>query len=87
MSKRIDQIEQKIDLIATRLGSIDVTLASQHESLKDHIRRTEILENKVTPIEEHVNRVSGAFKLLLYIGSAVGFIAAITEILTYLGHK
>lgn len=37
------------DEVLHRLGSIDTTLAKQHESLKDHIRRTEILEKAVSP--------------------------------------
>lgn len=54
----------KIDNILDRLNSIDTTLAAQHESLKDHMRRTELLENEVKPLQKHVSMVEGALKFL-----------------------
>lgn len=46
--KRLERIEAKIDDISDHMGSIDVTLAMQHESLKNHIRRTEALEKQLS---------------------------------------
>jgi hypothetical protein len=52
--KKLDRIETKIDKLDSRLDSVDVTLAKQHESLKDHIRRTELLEQEIKPVAKHV---------------------------------
>lgn len=39
----------KTDKILERLNSIDIILAKQHVTLKEHIRRTEILEEAIRP--------------------------------------
>ena len=52
------------DKIFERLNSIDNTLAAQHESLKDHMRRTAMLEENMKPIQRHVSMVDGAIKLI-----------------------
>lgn len=63
-SKRLERIEKKLDDTNDHLVSIDITLASQHISLKEHIRRTAILERDISPIKRHVNMMQGALKLL-----------------------
>ena len=65
-------ILSKID---DRLSKIDSTLAAQHESLRDHIRRTELLEEQVKPIHEHVHELKGVIKFFKF----VGILAAIAE--------
>ena len=45
--KLVDRLEEKLDKIVDKMGSIDTTLAGQHVQLTDHIRRTELLENKM----------------------------------------
>lgn len=71
--KRIERIETKIDDIADHLSSIDITLSAQHISLKEHIRRTTLLEQELRPVKKHVMMVEGAFKL-------IGIMAAIAAI-------
>lgn len=73
----------KLDMINDRLGSIDVTLAKQHESLEHHIKRTDILENELKPLREHVAVVNGGMKLIGFIGATIAFMAAMAEILGY----
>lgn len=69
--KRLERIEVKIDKLSDHLGSIDSTLSAQHVSLKDHIRRTEILEENIVPIRRHVDMVKGALALITIIGTIV----------------
>lgn len=75
--KRLERVEKKIDLISDRLGNIDVTLGSQHVSLKDHMRRTAALEESLKPIQRHVNMVDGALKLVGLLSLILGMIVAI----------
>ncbi len=82
---RLVRIEDKIDAVGQKIGSIDVTLASQHESLKDHMRRTELLEQSIEPIKKHVNMVSGALKLIGLLATIGAIIEGIVALLTYLG--
>lgn len=66
------RIENKIDKISDHISSIDITISKQHVSLQDHIRRTELLEEKLQPVERHVNMVNGAVKLILVISAIAG---------------
>lgn len=76
-SKKMSRIEDKIDKISDKIHSIDVTLAAQHESLKIHIKRTDLLEKKADKLEMVVSRTDGALKLVVAI--------AITVAIRYLG--
>jgi endonuclease III len=71
-----ERINHKLDKLFQKVSTIDVTLASQHESLKEHIRRTEILETKVEPMEKTMHMMSGALKLgsvaIMCISALVG---------------
>jgi archaellum component FlaC len=75
--KRLDRIETKIDDIADHLGSIDTTLAAQHVSLKEHIRRTTQIENELKPIKTHVAVVDGTFKFIMAIAAVAAAVAGI----------
>ena len=52
MVKQLDRIEQKVDKLDHRLDNVDITLAKQHVSLDEHIKRTALLESKVIPLEK-----------------------------------
>lgn len=67
----------KWDSIVDRLGKIDTTLASQHEVLKEHVRRTQLLEEEVKPIKKHVAMIEGAMRLI----GLVGVLATIVEVI------
>jgi archaellum component FlaC len=72
--KRLERIEVKVDDINDHLSTITVTLAAQHISLKEHIRRTELLEKDVAPIKRHVNMVQGAAALIALIATIAAII-------------
>lgn len=75
-----NKLEKVLDKLDSRLDNIDVTLAAQHVSLKDHIRRTELLEDAVKPLQSHMDMVKGAAKL---IGLA-SLLASIIEVILHL---
>jgi hypothetical protein len=79
-------IHQKLDKIVEHMGSIDITLARQADSLVEHIRRTELLEHRIDPIEKNWLMHLGAIKLVGGVTGIIGFIAAVSEILSYLNH-
>ncbi len=78
--KRLSRIEIKLDDISDHLSSIDSTVAAQHVSLRDHIRRTAILEKEVVPLKKSVNQAYGALKLITLLVA----IAALVEFLKHL---
>ena len=51
-----------------------------HESLKNHIRRTRLLERAMNPVERHVNRVQGVLKFLAGVVAVLGVVEAIKQI-------
>ena len=75
--KRLERIELKIDDSNEHLAKIDVTLAAQHVSLKEHMRRTALIEKELQPIKKHVNMVQGALRL-------IGVTAAVCAILEFI---
>lgn len=72
-----DRVEKKLDFIVTDVNSMKITLAAQHISLEDHIKRTNLLEEELKPIKKHVYHVEGALKLL----GAMSLFAGIIETL------
>jgi len=58
-------METKLDKINERLSSIDGHLAVYNEQLKNHIRRTELLEQKMEHVDTHVKMVNGIVKFLM----------------------
>lgn len=69
------RIESKVDRILERISSIDATLAAQHVSLVDHMRRTALLEAQIEPLKGQASMVKGAMKLV----GLVAVFAAIAE--------
>lgn len=79
MSSNGDQlmrIEQKLDQVVDHIGEINTTLAKQEVSLAEHIRRTNLLEAKVEPLQKHVLMVNGIVKFIITLSA----IAAIIEV-------
>jgi archaellum component FlaC len=74
MEKRFDKLEEKMDIVSDKLDVVDKHLAVYNEQLKEHIRRTEILEANVEPVKRHVSMVNGVFRFLAYLAGLVGLI-------------
>ena len=70
------KISKDIEQIKKSLTSIDKTLALQHLSLDTHIKRTNLLEQKLDPIERHVEQIRGIAKLLGFLVAVAGVVAA-----------
>lgn len=76
----MDDLKNDIKEIQKSINSIDITLAKQNASLEEHIRRTEILESKITPVEVHVHMVNGVLKFIGVLALIAGFAASIVKI-------
>jgi hypothetical protein len=76
------RVEEKIDKIVDKITDIDVTLGKQSVILEEHVRRTNLLENKLEPIEKHVHMIQGALK---FLGLISIFIAIIEFVLKMVG--
>lgn len=76
----MDKLHEKIDKIHDRLGAIDITLARNTDSLVEHVRRTELLEDSLKPIQKHVSHAEGALKLVGFLSILAGITLAIFKI-------
>lgn len=72
----LEKLHSKVDKIDDRLNSTNTTLAVQAVTLKEHVRRTYLAEKRLDKIDEdlkpvnaHISRIQGLFKLLALIGS------------------
>lgn len=80
---KLHRIESKIDHITEKISSIDVTLAKQSVILDEHVKRSTQLENRMEPVEKHVNMINGAFKLI----GLMATLAAIAECIILVSRK
>lgn len=70
--KRLSRIEVKLDDVADHIGEINVTLGAQRISLDNHIHRTELLEEALKPIRQHVYMMKGGLALLGILSTLAG---------------
>lgn len=78
----MDDFKNDIKEIQKSVKQIEITLAKQHVSIDEHIRRTNLLEQKLEPVEKHVHMVNGALKFLGIIALVVGIFASIFKLLS-----
>lgn len=78
-SNDFDRIHDKLDVVRDNIAEINVTLAKQHISLVEHMRRTALLEEEtkklqasITPIQKHVAMVQWALKAAVAIAVLLG---------------
>lgn len=73
----IEALTTEVAEIRRSLHSVDKTLAEQHVTLVDHVKRTELLER----------RLDGLWKnALAVIGGLVGIAAGLVTLAAHLGH-
>lgn len=67
----------KLDKLDARIDNIDITLVKQEAQLAEHIRRTNILEQKLEPVEKHVDGMNVVLKIATYTGAVLSFFAGL----------
>lgn len=70
----LEKLERRLKGIDETLKDISLTLARQEEQLRYHIRRTDLLENKMGPIEAFNYKIMGGL-------GVVGGIIAVLKLL------
>ena len=77
--KTLDRLETKIDNIVQSQNEMKITLAAQHVSLTEHMKRTEILEQTVKPLSDHDKLLLGGVKFVAYMTALGGALGALFE--------
>ena len=92
---KISELMMKIwegqETVKKDVSEIKVTLAEQHATLEEHMRRSlaneeavELLRNQLKPIENHVLMVNATTKIIVAIVGSVGLIASIIRIIDFI---
>jgi hypothetical protein len=63
----LEKIEQQLEKLADNLNRINVELGVYNEQLKLHIKRTQLLEERLEPVVKHVNNVQ-------FVASVAGWV-------------
>lgn len=71
------RVEDKIDKLHENLTEVLVILERNTVNIAEHIRRTNLLEQRVEQVDTHVKNVNGALKLLGVLSTLFGIYAAI----------
>jgi chromosome segregation ATPase len=89
--KLLEKLDEKMDKVEEKLGSIDVTLAKNTSSLDEHIRRTElaeeaisIIKNEMAPIQKHVTQVHTIFQAIGFVSVVVSIAAGVVKVAEFL---
>jgi archaellum component FlaC len=86
MKDLLNRVADNLDKLDDKLDGIDKTLVKQEENLREHMRRTEILESQhrdlkieihdeIKPIKSHVEQVKGISKFLIVIIPIIAIIS------------
>jgi hypothetical protein len=76
-----NKIDQKLEKIEDSIQEIKITLVRNTDSLEYHIRRTDLLEKNLEPVQTHVKHVEGVIKFIGIIALIAGIGASIMKIL------
>lgn len=72
----LDKIFNKLETIDEKQATMAEVQVKHEENLREHMRRTEILESEFAPVSKHVQQVRGAAKLLAALIPVAGLIIA-----------
>ena len=92
MKDLIKRAVDQLDKLDDRLDNVDKTLVRQEENLREHMRRTELLEDQLSthqyhvdhelePIKTHVSQVRVVIKFIIAVSGIVAAIVGALKIL------
>ena len=84
----MDEVKSKLNKISDDIVEIKITLAAQHADISHHIKRSDLLEDKIDimkqdidheiqPIKDHVTKVQGISSAILFALKVLAVAAAI----------
>lgn len=76
-----NRTDDKLDKIQEDISDIKIIMERNTTSLEYHIKRTNILEGKVAPLEKHADMMNGALKLLGVCAAIAAIIEAMHMVL------
>lgn len=88
ISDKVDKLTEKVDFIKDNITDVKIIQARHDENLKEHMRRTALLEEadkklveELKPIKLHVSRVDGVLKFIGLLSGIAGIATLIFKLL------
>jgi flagellar motor component MotA len=88
---RMAALEAKLDKIMENVVDLKVAQAAHtevqkkhNESLDEHMRRTDLLEQQIKPLETKAAMIEGAFKLIGGLAVGVGIIQGLMSLMEHI---
>ena len=79
----LQEILKSVDRLDVSVDAINITLAKQESHLEEHIRRTELLEEEMKPVRDHVQRVNGLLLIFAGIFACIAAVKGFLEIFQF----
>jgi hypothetical protein len=76
---KLSSLEASSSEIHKTLSAISVTIGKQEENLKEHMRRTELLETSMQVVNRHVTVVEGIGSIMKWFAAIAAGLVAITK--------
>lgn len=72
-----DRLINKVDEIIEKLAEINISIVKIEVDVAHHIKRTDLLEEQVSPMKKHADELSGVVKFLKLLGIIITLVEAI----------
>ena len=78
-----NKLDVKLDKIVDIQIKQEITLTRLTDSVEHHIKRTDALEERFIPVQEHVNDLKAVIKILKTMGIFTTLVVSILEIIRW----
>lgn len=82
-NSKIDKVELKLDKLDEKFDVMGATLIRQEESLRYHIRRTDLAESRMEVVETKVDQAAGVVKAISLLSALIGLIVVVIKAISY----
>ena len=83
---KFDKLDERLESIEKAQAEANINAAKQEVNLELHMKRTEMLESRMEPVERHINILNGALKAIGAGAVVVSLITGILKLLEYVRH-
>ena len=83
---KFDKLDERLESFEKAQAEANIIAAKQEVNLEQHIKRTEMLESRMEPVERHINILNGALKAIGAGAVVVSLITGILKLLEYVRH-
>lgn len=85
--QQLDRIEHKVDGVADRTGAVEAVLIKHGIILDEHIKRTELLEEHIAPVQAALSEFKGVVRMIKVLAVMAGAAESVIAVLKYLNIK